>query len=147
MRIVIEKSDSVGETEIIVRCRNVDQKLAEVIANLSLADESTIAGEDGGETFFIHLNEIYYFESVEGRMFFYTKDKSYECATRLYLLEERLENTMFTRISKTTIANLRKFRSIQAGDNSRLVASLMNGEKVIVSRQYVKDIKNKLGVK
>lgn len=31
-------------------------------------------------------------------------------------------------------------------ENSRLVATMLNGEKLIVSRQYVSEIKKKLGV-
>jgi DNA-binding LytR/AlgR family response regulator len=38
-------------------------------------------------------------------------------------------------------------RSIKPEENSRLLATLTNGEKILVSRQYVAEIKQKLGVR
>lgn len=83
---------------------------------------------------------------MDKRIFFYTEDGVFESSAKLYRLEEKLENTLFSRISKSVIANLRKVRSIKPEENSRLLATLSNGEKLIVSRQYVLDIKKKLGV-
>ena len=70
----------------------------------------------------------------------------YEIKARLYELEDKLSNTTFVRISKSVIANLRKLKSIKRTKGSRLEADLSNGEKLIVSRQYVGTIKDKLGV-
>ncbi|MBR5616329.1 MAG: LytTR family transcriptional regulator DNA-binding domain-containing protein, partial [Clostridia bacterium] len=41
---------------------------------------------------------------------------------------------------------LRKMQSIKQAEHSRLIATLINGEKIVVSRQYVPEIKKKLGV-
>ena len=76
----------------------------------------------------------------------YTAAETYESTQRLYQLEEMLEKTTFARISKTAIANLSKMRSIKPIGGSRLVAAMVNGEKVQVSRAYVQEIKRKLGV-
>ena len=65
----------------------------------------------------------------------------------MYQLEEKLVNTPFVRISKSLIANLKKIYSIKSEKNSRMCITLSNGEKLIVSRQYLNDIKEKLGVK
>ena len=65
---------------------------------------------------------------------------------KLYKIEESLKNLRFSRISKTVIANLDKMLSIRKAENSRLTATLVNQEKLIVSRQYVSEIKKKLGV-
>ena len=92
------------------------------------------------------MKDIYYFESVDGKIFFYTEKETYEAAARLYKIEESLQNSKFARISKTAIANLSKMRSIKPAENSRLMATLLNGEKILVSRQYVSEIKQKLGV-
>ena len=85
-------------------------------------------------------------ESVDGKIFFYTAGETYESTQRLYQLEEMLAKTTFARISKTAIANLSKMRSIKPMHGSRLEASMVNGEKVQVSRAYVQEIKRKLGV-
>lgn len=145
MKITINKSAAAKETEITVLCSELTPELEEIISHITLID-NTVTGKRDGETYFIPLKDIYYFESVDKRIFFYTEDGVFESSAKLYRLEEKLENTLFSRISKSVIANLRKVRSIKPEENSRLLATLSNGEKLIVSRQYVLDIKKKLGV-
>ncbi len=145
MKIIIRQDESVTETEITVTCRRIDAQIEEILATVSLID-NTITGRRGDETCFLPLGEILYFESVENKVFFYTDGGVYEMSAKLYQLEERLRTTKFARISKSTIANLNKFRSIKPEKNSRLIATLTNGERLIVSRQYIAEIKEKLGV-
>ncbi len=145
MKITIQENKSITETEITVVCREMTEELAEIISHISLLDH-TFAGRREGEIFFVPMREIYYFEAVDGKLFFYTEQDVYESAARLYKIEESLAGTVFARVSKTTIANLKKMRSIKPMENSRLIATMLNGEKLIVSRQYVSEIKKKLGV-
>lgn len=145
MKIIIETDKNIKETEIHIKCSQVDDDLKEIISSLSLEDLK-FAGYVNDETYFIPLNDILYFEAVDSKIFFYTNGKTYESALKLYKIEETTKNTSFARISKTTIANLRKMTSIKKAENSRLIATMVSGEKLIVSRQYVSEIKRKLGV-
>ena len=145
MKIIIKQDESVAETEITVVCRHIDAQLEEILATISLID-NTVTGRRGDETCFIPMKEILYFESVDNKVFFYTAGETYEMSAKLYQLEEKLQNSKFARISKSTIANLNKFRSIRPEKNSRLTATLVNGERLVVSRQYIGEIKTKLGV-
>ncbi len=145
MIINVREDSTIGETEVSIVCRKVTAELEEIIANLSLTD-NTVAGKADGETYFIPLKNIFYFESVENKIFANTENRSFECPAKLYQLEQKLENTQFARISKTMIADLKKVKSIRPDENCRLIATLTNGEKLVVSRLYVPVIKNKLGV-
>ena len=145
MKIEIIQDKSITETEVIIKANCLNEELSEIISCLSLIG-NTVAGERAGAVSFIPLKDIYYFESVDNKTFFYTKDEVFEIKSRLYELEEKLSNTTFVRISRSVIANLRKLKSIKRTKGARLEALLANGEKVIVSRQYVNGIKNKLGV-
>ena len=145
MKIVIKQDDSVGETEITVVCRQIDAEIEQILSAVSLIG-NTVAGVRGDETCFIPLKEILYFESVDNKVFFYTDGETYETTVKLYQLEEKLQNSKFARISKSVLANLNRFHSIRPEKNSRLTATLMNGEKLVVSRQYIGEIKKKLGV-
>ena len=145
MKITIHEDPSAKEMEITIVCAEMTPELEEIIAHIGLIGH-TFAGKKDGETFFIPMKDIYYFESVDGKTFFYTEKETYESTARLYKIEESLQNAKFARISKTAIANLSKMRSIKPTENSRLVATLINGEKIVVSRQYVSEIKEKLGV-
>ena len=145
MKVTVEKNEKYLEPEIIVCCSQVDRILQDVISFIGIADKS-IVGEINGEYCFIPINDIFYFESVDKNIFIYTSDKTYKCSTRLYILEEQLANTYFARVSKTTILNLKKLRSIRSIKNAKLEGKLINDEKILISRSYVSEIKSKLGV-
>ena len=145
MKITIHEDPNISDTEISIVCPQMTEELRDMIANIGLIGH-TFAGEKDGETFFIPVKDIFYFESVEGSIFFYTEKNTYKATARLYKIEECLQNLKFSRISKTVIVNLNKMKSIKQAEHSRLVATLINDEKIVVSRQYVPEIKKKLGV-
>ena len=60
---------------------------------------------------------------------------------------EHLKDHSFFRTSKTTIINLRRTKSIRPEIGARLLLTMDNQEKIIVSRQYAGSIKHALGVK
>ena len=145
MKINIKQDSSITETEITISCKQIDKELEAVISSLSLIN-NTVSGKLDGETFFIPLSEVLYFETIDNKTFFYTNHKMFETPTKIYQLEEKLADTPFVRISKSSIMNIQKVKSIRSEENSKLMATLLNGEKVVVSRQYMQNIKIKLGV-
>ena len=145
MKVTIIEDPTVKETEISIVCSKMTSELNDIISQIS-AVGLTFAGKKEGEIFFIPIKDIFYFESVDGSIFFYTENQTYEATAKLYKIEESLQHLQFARISKTVIANLDQMLSIKKSENSRLVATLVNKEKLIVSRQYVSEIKKKLGV-
>ena len=145
MKVTIIEDPNIKETEVSVFCSKITKEIDEIVYKIS-AVGFTVAGKKGEEVFLIPIKEIFYFESVEGNVFLYTKNEMYEATDKLYKIEESLKNVQFSRISKTVIANLDKMLSIKKAENSRLIATLVNQEKLVVSRQYVSKIKKKLGV-
>lgn len=145
MKITIRQDTNLDETEVIVLCREINAETEEIVAQIGLAGK-VMVGRQGEETYFISVSDVLYLESVDGKIFFYTDGEMYESTQRLYQLEEMLSKSTFARISKTAIANLKKMRSIKPIEGSRLMATMVNGEKVQVSRAYVAEIKKKLGV-
>jgi len=145
VKIIIDYNSSLAETEIHIKCSSVNEQIENLISEICIAD-SKIVGYIDNETFFIPLSDILYFEVVDSKAFFYTKEKYYRYKSTLIALEEKLKNTSFLRVSKTVIANLKKLTSIKKSENSKLIATLINGEKLVISRKYVDEIKRKLGV-
>ena len=94
----------------------------------------------------IEPRQIYYFEAVDSSIFAYCEKQFYEIKQKLYELEKQFENTDFIRVSKSVIVNLSKIQKLTPAFNSRFEALLKNGEKIIISRQYVPDMKKKLGI-
>ena len=105
----------------------------------------TIPVVSEGKTMMCRTDQIYYIESVDKRSFVYTKAGCYETKHRLYELEELLD-TRFLRCAKAMIINIRKIRSVKSELNGRMRAELLNGEQIIISRGYVKELKERLGV-
>ena len=143
MKINVREVSSSDEAEISVSAPR--EQIDEILAVLAFVGE-TVAGRREGETVIIPLSSVYYFETVDERLFFYTERDTYECPARLKHIEERFAGLPFARISKTVIANLRLMRGIRSEKNGRLTATMANGEKLVVSRQYVREIKRKLEV-
>lgn len=98
-----------------------------------------------GDTVMCKTDKIYYIESVDKRSYVYTKENCYETKYRLYELEEVL-NASFFRCSKAMIINIRKIKSVKGELNGRMNAELLNGEQIVISRAYVKELKRKLGL-
>ncbi len=145
MKIKIFEDTSVTETEISIVCPQMTDEIRDIIATIGLIDR-TFVGKRDGEVYFIPLKDIYYFESVDGAVFFYTEREMFEASAKLYKIEESLQSFRFARVSKSVIVNLGKMQSIKKSKNSRLTATLANQEKIIVSRQYVPEIMRKMGV-
>lgn len=145
MKITIKYDPNVTENEVCIICREMTGEVREMISAVTLAD-NTITGTLGDETYFIPLGDILYFESVDRKVFFYTSEQTYETMSKMYAIEERLADTYFARVAKSFIVNLKKVRSIKLERASRMCLTLQNGEKLIVSRQYLNAIKEKLGV-
>lgn len=145
MKITIRLDENAAETAVTIVCRQLDPELEAAVADLGLLGQ-TVAGKKDGETYFIPVIDIYYIETVENKTFIYTRDQVYESPLKLWRLEEKFEDGPFVRAGKSILMNIKKVRSMKREPNSRLSATLQNGEKLIVSRQYMPTIKKKLGV-
>lgn len=145
MKLTIDKNELYLDPEIIVKCKEIDDVLQDIISYIGIADKKMV-GEVDGELFFIPLNNILYFESVDKIVYIYTDKQVYRSSAKLYVLEEQLADTYFSRVSKTTILNLKKLNSVRSAKNAKLEGLLINKEKILISRQYVAEIKKRLGV-
>ena len=145
MKLTIDKNELYLDPEIIVKCKEIDDLLQDIISYIGIADKKMV-GEVDGELFFIPLNNILYFESVDKVVYIYTDKQVYRSSAKLYVLEEQLADTYFSRVSKTTILNLKKLNSVRSAKNAKLEGLLINKEKILISRQYVAEIKKRLGV-
>lgn len=145
MKITILDCVDGEEEEVIVRCRQLDESLLKLLYTLKAGkDKITVSKEE--KIYQLPLSQVYYFEAVDGHVFAYVEKNVYDTKFRLYELEERLRQTDFFRASKSTIINLSKVRNIGPDFNGRFEVYMKNGEQLIVSRQYVPELKKKLGL-
>lgn len=123
----------------------MDQQLLKLIYAIKAGRERITALQDG-DYFQVAPDEIYYFEAVDSKVFLYLEKEVYETKLKLYELEEIFRNTDFFRASKSCIVNLSKVKRLSPAFNGRFEALMRNGERVIISRQYVPVLKQKLGL-
>ncbi len=145
MKIVIEEINPGEEEQIIIRCKELDENILKFISDLKMSQKKLAGIKDGNITM-IDPGTIYYFEGVDNKVFLYCKQNVYETRLKLYEIEEEYRNTNFFRASKSVILNVTKIKSVSPAYSGRFEALLFNGEKVVISRQFVPELKKKLGL-
>ncbi len=145
MKVIIEKIPPGSEPEIIVRSNELDDSLMQLIYSIQSPSKKLIGVSDL-RMHILNPKDVFYFESVDNKVFIYCKDKVYESRLKLYEIEAEYENLGFFRASKSTIVNLTKIESVKVIFYGKFEALLKNGEKILISRQYVPVLKNKLGL-
>ena len=144
MKIIIEEPSDGEEEQVIFRCRQMTPEIIRIIAMLKAQD--ALIAYDENEIHRIRPSAVYYIEVVDNKTFLYCKDRVFDSKQKLYEIEEVLANSDFLRISKSVIVNLSKIKSLSPALSGRFEAALDNSEKVIISRQYVGDLKKRLGI-
>lgn len=145
MKITIETPRPGEEDEIIVRCTRLDEKVLNLIYSLK-SEQNKLTGYLEDKIVKLSPKDIYYFESVDNRVYAYGNKSVYEVHKKLYEIEEEFCHTDFMRISKSAIVNVAKIAYLKPIFNGRFEAKLKNDEKIIISRQYVLELKKKLGI-
>ena len=140
MDVEIEQVGRERKEQVLIRCHAVTEEVREIAAFVK-SRQGSLTGIKDSRQYEIAVSDIYYFESVDGKTFLYTKDQVYETSYRIYELESMLRPKNFLRVSKSMLLNLMKIRSIQSALNGRFAAVLLTGEEVIISRSYVKGLK------
>jgi len=144
LKIVIEELQDGEEDQIIIKCREMPDELLRVLSILK--SQGNLIAYDGNEIHRVLPKAIYYVEVVDNKTFLYCEDKVLESKQKLYELESYLSSSDFLRVSKSVLLNLSKIKSLSPALNGRFEATLDNNEKIIISRQYVCDLKEMLGI-
>ena len=140
MKVRIKQISSKANECLIIECVEVTPDI-ESIRSYALTRGMTLTGSLDERIYQFNLSNVFYFEAVDERVFAYTKVRSFELKIRLYELENAYADKHFIRCSKSFIINLMKLESISPALNGRFTAHMKNGEKIIISRQYVPEVK------
>ncbi|BFH63056.1 LytTR family DNA-binding domain-containing protein [Paenibacillus azoreducens] len=145
MKISIEEIDNRQDEEIIIRCHEVNEEILSLLRRIK-AKNKMLIGFNEDTIHQINFSDVYYFESVDNKVFVYCRDRVFESKQKLYELEELCEGRKFFRASKSSIINIAKISYIKPSISGRFEARMDNGESVMVSRQYVPVLKTMLGI-
>lgn len=143
MILKTEQDKTCNDIEVYVRYAELDSRTQRIISLIRSFDKSIKCREENAERF-IGVSEIYYIESVDKRTFIYTNDSFFQTEQRLYQLEQELATLGFVRVSKSCIVNINSLKSIKPLFNSRMEATLKNGERLNITRKYLGNIRQAL---
>lgn len=148
MEIKLIENKKLAEPIITIECKEADEKILDIIHLIKSTDAKgkRIVGIKDSETYCIEPEEVFYFEAVDRKTFCYTAKSVYETELKLYELEEGFPKADFMRVSKSCVVNLNRIKSIRPDFGGKILATMQNGEKIYVSRQYANELKIKLGI-
>lgn len=146
MKITILEKQPGEEDEIIVKCDYLDENITRLLNQFKTGGKTKLNFYKDSKIVLLEQDEILYFESVDDKVFAYTKDDVFETKSKLYQLEEELPANTFFRANKAVIVNIDKIGSLSPAFGGRFEAVLENGYKVIISRNYVNTLKELLGL-
>ncbi|MBQ4091126.1 MAG: LytTR family transcriptional regulator DNA-binding domain-containing protein [Clostridia bacterium] len=144
MRIKIEITE--GSEEIVIRCRERDERISELERALdnALKGSGEMALFSGGAEFYVPKKEILFFESEGDKIYAQTADKRYATAHKLFELEDMMP-AYFVRISKSTIANVKAIASLRREVTGNGELTFKGCQKsAYFSRGYYKKLREKI---
>ncbi len=142
MKLILKENPNV-ELTVTIEYPKQSSQLNRIIQKLK-SEEKALVGSENGRDYKVFMPDIFYIESVDKRTFIYTRDMVFRSEKRLYQLENELKEYDFVKVSRNCLVNINELIHIKALANSRLEAELSNGEKIIVSRTYIPEIKRKV---
>ncbi len=139
MKLTMNKI-SQGDDEVIIRYREMNKQI-EMIAALAEGKTSKISARYNDEMILLSPEAILYLESVDGVTWAYLSDK----VCRIY---ESLEKAVlawgergFFRCSKSMVINIYRISTLKSESGNRILALMENGEKVMISRRYARELR------
>lgn len=129
-----------GEDEVIIRYREMNERI-EAIAGIVKGNGQKIPAYLDQQMVLLLPERILYLESVDGITYAYLEDKV--CKVQMSLLELELcyGSRGFFRCSKSMVLNIYKISFLKSEPGNRILATLENGEQVMISRRYAKGLR------
>lgn len=143
MIVKLEENLSQEEIEILIKYSYMNQTVQNLETLIKSIDKTIKCSLENCDLW-INASDIYYIESIDKHTFVYSEHSVYDSDFRLYQLLDELSDVGFVQVSKSCIMNINALDCIKPLINSRLEATLSNGERICVTRKYVSDIRKKL---
>ncbi len=141
MKVNIRKIPDKAKEQVIIECVEVTPEVIDIKTYAEWKGEEISGVTDGQHIVRFRLEDVYYFEALDEKVFAYTKEQVCEIKMRLYEVERLYEAFHFVRCSKSVVINLMLLDSISPALNGRFFAHMKNGERLMISRQYAPKMK------
>lgn len=143
LKVSVRQISTNEEEQAIIQCYEINDDVKSIVSFIK-STGATLAGYSDERITQVPLQDIFFVESVDSRVFAYTVKEVYELKCKLYEFAMQFEQKGFFRCSKSFVINLMKIDHVRPILNGRFTATLFNGEEVIISRQYVPQLRKRL---
>ncbi|MFS9320385.1 LytTR family DNA-binding domain-containing protein [Streptococcus infantis] len=148
MKLRIEIDSELTETEIVIKAAALTDEIADLQRLLQRLLQETKAPRlifyKGTGEYYLDLAEILFFETEGSKIYAHTQKEAYEVRLKLYELESILPR-YFSRVSKSTIANIRQVYSVDKSfSGTGTISFYQTHKEVHVSRHYQSLLKENL---
>ena len=144
MIIKIKENKNKNDIEVLIEYPEMSATVQRLESAVKSVENAVRCLDDGGQVCFVLVSDIFYIESVDKQVFVYTDNKVFRSELQLYQFAEKLYPFGFEQISKSCVLNINMMVSVKPIFNSKMEATLKNGEKVHISRTYIAAIKKRL---
>lgn len=146
MRLKIKIDANYNEPETLITTAHMTDEVNRVVDFIQQPNTSTsmLSGFKNDKVELLEQASLIRIYAESGKIFAKTESDLYQLRFRLYELEERLDDTLFVRISNSEIVNLKKVKCLDLSFVGTIRIELSNGDVSYVSRRYVSKIKKLL---
>lgn len=145
----VQKEIPDGEVEVTVSASEKNQQVARVIATLSDLeivgpDVLSLKTEDGIQL--VKVADIILADVSEGNLLIYTIKGLIVTKWTLASFIKRIKNRNFVQVSKHATININFLDRLENSFSGSMLAKLSQGNQTMVSRRYVKNLTDQLGM-
>ncbi|ARJ51447.1 LytTR family DNA-binding domain-containing protein [Staphylococcus lutrae] len=126
-----------------------DKEVSDLVAYLEafqVMKSDVIAVKSDDHIYLLKIDEIITIEVDGDALVVMTKNQCYRMRERLYKMKDRLPTDHFVQVSKQALINLNHLQMMEASFSGNMLAVLTNKTKIIISRRYLKNLEEKLGL-
>lgn len=146
MQVEIKLDPNCQEPRIVVVTAQVDEKIYDLVQQLSQQTPAILSGFRGEEAKILDQSELLRVYSSGGKVMAVMTDGEYVVKMRLYEVEKRLDKRSFVRISHSEIINLKQVKKFDLSYTGTICVCFLDGSTSYVSRRNVAKIKEVLGL-
>ena len=133
------------ENEVIIRYTQWNEEIERLVQFLEQKFEANrLMGRENGEKVLLEYKDILYFESVDKGTYAYTRKTVAKVEESLTFYEGALTAYGFYRCSKSMVINIYQIRKLKSESGNRILATMENGENVMISRRFAKGLREVL---
>lgn len=146
MKVEFRRDPRLTEPEVLISAPKLTPEVEELIKKLSGASVGPIPAWAGDRAVLLERDEVARFFTDGKGVSAETAEGIFAVRSRLYELEEELDEHSFVRISNSEIVNIRKITGIDLSLSGTIKMTMSTGSAAYVSRRYMKKIKYAIGL-